>query len=135
MNQNKESTKSTHHPALCEIFQRLKVKCDISPLPLGAFIFSPKDIGLNGNLLILKQRYHRYSRCVELLEFGDGLGLLAGHEPINDEADNQGEEEEVQVAEKRLTLIHRGLGVGSGLSVHVRHVDTTWGQEQNKTLK
>lgn len=28
-----------------------------------------------------------YSRCVKLLELGDGLRLLAGHEPINEKAD------------------------------------------------
>lgn len=65
-----------------------------------------------------------YSRCIELLEFRDGLRFLAGHEPINDKTDNQGEEEEVQVAEKRLLFVHHGLGVGGGLRVHICHVDT-----------
>lgn len=73
---------------------------------------------------------NRYSQCVELLEFRDGLWLLSGHEPINDKTDYEGKEEEVQVAEKRLLFLRHGLGVCDGLSVHVCHVNTTDGGQQ-----
>lgn len=76
-----------------------------------------------------------YSRCFELLEFGNGLGLLAGHEPINEEAGNQGEEKEVQVAEKRLLLTHHGLAVGGGLSIHLGRVGTLHGNRMNTTIR
>lgn len=71
-----------------------------------------------------------YSRCVEFLEFRDGFGLLPGHEPINDKANDQGKEEDVQVAEKRLLFLHHGFGVCGGLGVHVCHVDTLHGGQE-----
>lgn len=51
------------------------------------------------------------SRCVDLFKLWDGLWLLTGHEIINDKANDEGKEEEVQVAEERL-FIPNGLGVG-----------------------
>lgn len=71
-----------------------------------------------------------YSRCVELFEFGNGLRLLTGHEPVNYKADNDGEQQEVHGAEERCLFIHCGLGVG-GLGVHVWHVGPLREETQN----
>lgn len=71
-----------------------------------------------------------YSRCVKLFEFRNGLRLLAGHEPVNYKADNDGEQQEVHGAEERCLFIHCGLGVG-GLGVHVWHVGPLREERQN----
>lgn len=71
-----------------------------------------------------------YSRCVEFFEFGNGLRLLTGHEPVNYKADNDGEQQEVHGAEERCLFIHCGLGVG-GLGVHVWHVGPLREETQN----
>ena len=50
------------------------------------------------------------SRCIKLLKLWDGFGLLAGHEPVDDKASDEGEEEEVQITEEGLLFCRlRGL--------------------------
>lgn len=113
------------------------------PFHLGENNFSiPQSIRGSNRVHVLLKLKHIwvyqcivYSRCVKLFEFRDGLRLLSGHEPINDQANNQGEEEEVQVAEKRLLFFQHGLSVSGGISFHVCHFDSLKGHTEHSCQK
>lgn len=77
----------------------------------------------------------KYSQCIKLLEFGDGLWLLAGHEPINAKAHNYREETEVQIAEKRLLCTLHRCSRARGFGVHVCYLNALPKNIEQKIIK